>query len=224
MTLEDEQPERVARCEPPGWMAPVLLVAALLGMLVTLVALWVSFVGNGPYADPSFPPPEGMPIRDRAMWWVSTGPGASSSVATLAALTALALAVSSRRENRLIRSPLQQAAFWATALFGLLEVSALVTVTAGYLQLSRDPTLVSSYTPGLFDLSAITVCLVLAVLAGLLARTIWTAHRAVHAEPLACEPSDLSTDQPPLGQATKNVQLGQDDQAMFRRPPQGRGS
>ncbi len=223
MTLGDEPPERVARWEPPGWMAPVLLVAALPGILVILVALWASFVGNGPYADPSFPPPEGMPIRDRAMWWVTTGPGASSSVATLAALTALTLAGFIRRHNRPIRSPLHQAAFWATALFGLLEFSGLVAVTAGYVQLSRDPTLVSSYTPGLFDLSAITVCLVLAVLAGLLARTIWTAHRTVHEEPSPSEPSDLSADQPPLGQATKNAQVGQDGEAMFRRPPQSRG-
>lgn len=50
----------------------------------------VFFGGNGPYGDPSLPPPPDLPFVDRATWWVGTGPGALSSVATLAALGAFA--------------------------------------------------------------------------------------------------------------------------------------
>lgn len=51
-------------------------------------------------SDPNLPPPPDVPFVDRATWWLSTGPGAWPSVATLAALAAFALVAPSRRLQR----------------------------------------------------------------------------------------------------------------------------
>lgn len=116
MTQEGRQSGPRARSALPPWMAPVLLAAAAPGMLVILAALAVSFVGNGPYDDPSFPPPPDLPFVDRASWWLSTVPGALSSVATLAALAAFALVALSRRRDRPVPSRLRLEAVGTTAV------------------------------------------------------------------------------------------------------------
>lgn len=147
MTQEGRQSGPRARSALPPWMAPVLLAAAAPGMLVILAALAVSFVGNGPYDDPSFPPPPDLPFVDRASWWLSTVPGALSSVATLAALAAFALVALSRRLDRPVPSRLRLAAFCTTVLFSLMELAGPITVFVGYVLLSRDATAAPSYRP-----------------------------------------------------------------------------
>ncbi len=217
MAQEGRQPDRTAQSALPHWMAPILLLAAIPGMVVVLAALMVSFVGNGPYGDPNVPPPPDIPLVDRAMWWVTTGPGALSSVATLATLGAFAVVALSRRQGRPIPSRLLLAAFWATALFSLMELSGPITVAAGYLQLSRNPTAARVYwSRELFDLSSLVVCLVLAVLAGLLASSLWTGRGWVREELLPSDPPDA---QPWLDEVTSDAQA-RDPDAMFRRPPE----
>jgi len=201
-------------------MAPVLLAAAAPGMLVILAALAVSFVGNGPYDDPSFPPPPDLPFVDRASWWLSTVPGALSSVATLAALAAFALVALSRRLDRPVPSRLRLAAFCTTVLFSLMELAGPISVAVGYVLLSRDPTAASSYRPQwLSDRSSLAVCLVLAVLAGVLAWTLWTGRRSVHEEPLPDQPPARGAAQPWLDEVARETRSTHDPDAMFRRPP-----
>lgn len=167
-----EPPKEIAGSLLPGWMAPVLLVTAGAGLALMLRTLYVCFSGAGPY--------DGQVLVmtrfvDRATWWVMVGPGGASSWATLAALTAFIVVVLvRRRQQSAVPDRLRLVAVGLAALLFLVELSGPLTVAAGWLLLSRDATTANSFWDrDLVNGPQLMLCLVLAVLAALLA---WVLH------------------------------------------------
>lgn len=207
-------PKKMPGSPLPGWMAPVLLVIAVPGMLLMLRALWVCFAGDGPFQGRLLV----TRFEDRATWWVMVGPGSASSWATLAALTAFTVVVFSRRHHHpAVPSRLRLTAFGLTALLSLLELSGPLTVAGGWFQLSQDPTAARSFwDDDLINGPQLVLCLVLAVLAALIA---WVLHSG----PLTNEepPQSDSTDATASTRWADDVgeTAGVEDvQGIFRRP------
>jgi hypothetical protein len=199
-------------------MAPVLLVTAVPGFLVMLTAAWLSFLGNGPYNDPSITPPPDIRFIDRATRWTTTGPASASGWATLAALTAFTVVMWSRRHQHPAASnTLRQTAAGLTALLSVLELTGPLTVAAGWFQLSRDPTSARSFwTEMAFKGPSVVLCLVFTVLAALLTWTLWFGLTGDE-DP----PQSATTDAPafaPRADQVKGTTTAGDPGEVFRRP------
>jgi len=206
-------PKKMPRSPLPAWMAPVLLVTALPGILLMLRALWVCFAGNGPYL--------GRPLvtrfEDRATWWVMVGPGSASSWATLAALTAFSVVAFNRRhQHPAVPNGLRLTAFGLTGLLALLELSGPLAVAAGWFELSQDPTAARSFWDNdLINGPQLVLCLVLAVLAALIA---WILHsRLLTSEKPSQSDSTDATASTPWADEVRETD-GEDFQRIFRRP------
>ena len=165
-------------------MAPVLLVTAGAGLALMLRTLYVCFTGPGPY--------DGQVLVmtrfvDRATWWVMVGPGGASSWATLAALTAFTVVVLGRRRQRsAVPDRLRLLGVGLAALLCLVELSGPLTVAAGWFLLSRDSTTANSFwDQDLVNGPQLMLCLVLAVLAALLA---WVLHSGLRTSDETLQP------------------------------------
>ena len=206
-------PKKMTGSPLPGWMAPVLLVTAVPGMLLMLRALWVCFAGNGPYL--------GRPLvtrfEDRATWWVMVGPGSASSWATLAALTAFTVVALSRRHQLpAVHNRLRVTALGLTGLLALLELSGPLTVAGGWFELSRDPTAARSFWDNDLINGQLVLCLVLAVLAALIA---WVLHSRLltSEEPSQSDSTDAAASTPWADDVGETDHV-EDLQGIFRRP------
>ncbi len=207
-------PSKVTRSPLPGWMAPVLLVTAVPGVLLMLRALWVCFFGEGPFVG-------SLPVTrfvDRATWWVDSGPGSVASWATLSALTAFTVVVLGRRhELATVPNRLRLTGLWLTAFLGLLELSGPLTVAGGWFLLSRDPTAARSFWDGdLLNSPSLVLCVGTAVLAALLAVIL-------HSGPPSGEgtPQSLSaqiTESTSWTNEVRDTATAKDPQRIFRRP------
>ncbi|WP_295701184.1 hypothetical protein [Lapillicoccus sp.] len=159
-------PKEVFASPLPGWMAPVLLVTAGAGLALMLRTLYVCFTGAGPY--------DGQVLVmtrfvDRATWWVMVGPGGASSWATLAALVASTVVVLGRRDHpSAVPDRLRLVGVGLAVLLFLVELSGPLTVAVGWFMLTRTAA-TSFWDHDLVNGPQLMLCLVLAVLAGLIA-------------------------------------------------------
>ncbi len=202
----------------PGWMAPVLLLTAVPGLLVMLIVAWLSLLSNGPYGgDQSITPPD-IRFIDRATQWITAGPASASGWATLAALTAFTVVVVSRqRQHPAVSNTLRQTAAGLTALLSILELTGPLTMAAGWFQLSRDPTSARSFWTELaFNGPSLVLCLVFTVLAALLTWTLWCGRTRDEDAPQP-ESTDASASLPSADDA-KHPKTADDPQELFRRP------
>lgn len=160
-------PKELTGSPVPAWMAPVLLVTAGAGLALMLRTVYVCFAGAGPYDGQLLV----ARFVDRATWWVMVGPGGASSWATLAALTAFtAVVLGRRRQQPAVPDRLRLVAVGLAALLFLVELSGPLTVAAGWFMLSRDRAAATSFWDhDLVNGPQLVLCLVLAVLAGLIA-------------------------------------------------------
>uniref|UniRef100_UPI0039831395 hypothetical protein n=1 Tax=Lapillicoccus sp. TaxID=1909287 RepID=UPI0039831395 len=69
------------------------------------------------------------------------------------------------------------------------------------------------------DLTSLVVCLVLGVLGGVLAWTLWSDRRSAYEEPLPAEPPSRGAAKPWLDEGAREPGSTHDPDAMFRRPP-----
>ncbi|MDQ6715432.1 MAG: hypothetical protein M3Z83_04915 [Actinomycetota bacterium] len=202
----------------PWWIAPLLLIAALPGLLEIFAALVVVFGGDVPFG-PGFGGSSDTRFVDVATLWARSGPGSTSSWSSVAALAAFAVVMAVHpRQQRPFPSRLCLAAFWLTTMFSLLELSATLTVVAGYLQMSADPTAVRGFwTESVNGLSAVASCVVLSVLAAVVAWALWTERRLATAAPDSrSEVGQAPAPSTSSHQGTTAPPLDQD--AVFRRP------
>lgn len=195
-------------------MAPVLLVTAVPGFLLMLRSWWVCFFDDGPFVG-------ALPVTrfvDRATWWVGSGPGSVASWATLSALTAFTVVVLGRRhELAAVPDRLRLTGLWLTAFLGLLELSGPLSVAAGWFQLSRDPTAARSFWDGdLLNSPPLVLCLVLAVLAALLAVVLHSGAPSGDETPQS-EP-DRTTASTSWTNDVTDTATAEDPQRIFRRP------
>lgn len=130
-----------------------------------MAALWWCFVGTGPYADPTLPPPPDVSLGGRAAWWLDMG-GFGGPFATLTTLVAFGWASARRRSEGAVESVMTRMLGLALAcVMAIVQVGGLVAVVIGSAQLLNST---GGYDPwttlNRFQVSEMVSSLVLAVL------------------------------------------------------------
>lgn len=230
----------------PSWLQAVLVAVAGPGVVASLVFLWSSFIGTGPYGDPSLPGPTDVRFADRAGWWIDLG-ASTSAFATLLALGAFAWVAARQAPERGTRPALvRRLGATLAGVMSVLMTWGLVAVVVGEVALRLDPTAARDplSAVGLFRLNGLLSSLVLAVLFAALAWGLWRPDRLGElllprlepeepdtvrfAKPDAVKPdapvhrSRTDARNPPRGTEAGGTEVrGTDDdaQALFRRPP-----
>lgn len=201
---EHHEPESLT----PVWMAVVLL-AAIPGVLLLLLGARSAFVDNplGAAAPNGIQPD--IRFIDRATTWVQQNLGGTAGWASLAALAGFTVVVVCRRQKRLPTARLMRLTGVAVAA-GLagMELAGPISMAVGFIQLAADPTAARDLTGQLAFLAPLVVlCLVLAVLASLLAWVLGHAHEAIGEGPPAPQPG-----------ATTDHDSAVDPVDIYRRP------
>jgi hypothetical protein len=216
----------------PRGVVAVPLVAAAPGLLFIVDDLWFVFLRTSG-ADDAFAFLADARFVDRALFWMEQGPGSGVAVASLLSLAAYLVVVLSPTVD--VEPPLPRAvrrgAICTALILALLEVVALVSLAMGYVVLAIDPTSARSQNTGfVFQAPPVVLCIVVGLLAGLIAWLLWSVPTGPVDNNAGVE--STAEAQPPALDATPDLEMTEvsdarppataggngADQALFRRP------